>query len=150
ITALIGLGLLLPNLSVAIRRLHDINRSGWWFLIFLIPIVGLIMWLVWFTREGDRDENKYGPPGLETAAPKNTGDLRAELLLGGLACVVLALIAGMIIFVFQKAWPSFSHNGLDWFSPFAGGAVDDELVKIFESPGNPSQYVYTMHAWPLI
>ena len=86
--------------------------------------------------------------GLQKAGPRNRNDQRAELLLGALACVVLALIAGMIIFVFAKAWPSFSHNG----SPgsFAGGDVDAELTKIFESPGDPSQYVYTMHAWPLI
>jgi ABC-type phosphate transport system permease subunit len=71
-------------------------------------------------------------------------------LLGALACVVLALIAGMIIFVFQKAWPSFSHNGFEWFSPWAGGNVDSELVNIFESPANPNDWVYTMHAWPLI
>jgi phosphate transport system permease protein len=56
----------------------------------------------------------------------------------------------MIIFVMQKAWPSFSHNGLAWFSPFSGGNVDDELVHIFESPANPHDWVYTMHAWPLI
>jgi phosphate transport system permease protein len=88
--------------------------------------------------------------GLEKAGPRNRSDQRAELLLGALACVVLALIAGMIIFVFQKAWPSFSHNGIDWFNPWAGGSVDDELVNIFESPSNPAQYVYTMHAWPLL
>jgi phosphate transport system permease protein len=88
--------------------------------------------------------------GLQQAGPRNRSDQRAELLLGALACLVLALIGGMIIFVFQKAWPSFSHNGLAWFSPFAGGNVDDELVKIFESPGNPSQYQYEMHAWALI
>src|SRR5262249_13551468 len=52
ISLLVVLGLLLPNLSVAIRRLHDINRTGWWFLIFLIPIVGIVMWLLWFLREG--------------------------------------------------------------------------------------------------
>jgi phosphate transport system permease protein len=88
--------------------------------------------------------------GLQKAGPRNRSDQRAELLLGALACVVLALIAGMIIFVFQKAWPSFSHNGFDWFSPWAGGNVDDELVNIFESPSNPADWVYTMHAWPLI
>jgi phosphate transport system permease protein len=71
-------------------------------------------------------------------------------MLGALACVVLALIAGMIIFVFEKAWPSFSHNGLAWFSPWAGGNVDDQLVHIFESPSDPAHYVYTMHAWGLI
>ncbi|MDX6607876.1 MAG: phosphate transport system permease protein [Solirubrobacterales bacterium] len=88
--------------------------------------------------------------GLQKAGPRNRSDQRAELLLGALACVVLALIAGMIIFVFQKAWPSFAHNGFDWFSPFAGGNVDSQLVAIFESPANPSDWVYTMHAWPLI
>ena len=88
--------------------------------------------------------------GREKAGPRNRSDQRAELLLGALACIVLALIAGMIIFVFEKAWPSFSHNGLAWFSPWAGGNVDDELVGIFQSPSEPSQYVYTMHAWSLI
>jgi phosphate ABC transporter permease protein PstC len=69
-------------------------------------------------------------------------------MLGALACVVLALIAGMIIFVFQKAWPSFSHNGLAWFS--FGGNVDDQLTAIFESPGDPAHYNYTLHAAPLL
>jgi phosphate transport system permease protein len=86
--------------------------------------------------------------GLQKAGPRNRSDQRAELLLGALACVVLALIAGMIIFVFEKAWPSFSHNGLAWFGP--GGNVDDQLVGIFQSPADPRDYVYTMHAWPLI
>jgi phosphate transport system permease protein len=88
--------------------------------------------------------------GLQKAGPRNSSDQRAELMLGALACVVLALIAGMIIFVFEKAWPSFSHNGLAWFSPWAGGNVDDQLVHIFESPSDPAHYVYTMHAWGLI
>ena len=86
--------------------------------------------------------------GLQKAGSRNRSDQRAELLLGALACVVLALIAGMIIFVFEKAWPSFSHNGLAWFGP--GGNVDDQLVGIFQSPAEASNYVYTMHAWPLI
>ena len=38
-SAIVGLGLLLPNLSVSIRRLHDTNRSGWWILIWLIPLL---------------------------------------------------------------------------------------------------------------
>jgi ABC-type phosphate transport system permease subunit len=52
----------------------------------------------------------------------------------------------MIIFVFQKAWPSFSHNGLAWFG--SGGNVDLQLQEIFRSPAdNP---VYHLRAWPLI
>jgi phosphate transport system permease protein len=84
--------------------------------------------------------------GLDKAGPRNRNDQRAELLLGALACVVLALIAGMIIFVFQKAWPSFSDNGLAWFFP--GGNVDDQLELIFRSPAeNPDLHI---RAWPLI
>jgi phosphate transport system permease protein len=88
--------------------------------------------------------------GLQKAGPRNRSDQRAELMLGALACTVLVLIAGMIVFVFAKAWPSFSHNGFSWFSPWAGGNVDSELTNIFESPAQPAQFVYTMHAWPLI
>ena len=61
---------------------------------------------------------------------------------------VLLLIGFMIVFVFAKAWPSFSHNGLAWFG--SGGNVDEQLDNIFNSPANPANYVYTLHAWPLL
>ena len=54
----------------------------------------------------------------------------------------------MIVFVFAKAWPSFAHNGLAWFGP--GGNVDEQLTNIFNSPADPDDYVYTLHAWPLL
>jgi phosphate transport system permease protein len=75
-------------------------------------------------------------------------DQRAERTLGALASTVLVLIVAMVIFVFTKAWPSFSHNGLAWFGP--GGNVDVQLGHIFKSPANPHQWIYTMHAWPLL
>ena len=51
---------LIPNLAVIIRRLHDSNRSGWWALTFLIPIVGLMAWLFLMIDEGTPEENRYG------------------------------------------------------------------------------------------
>jgi ABC-type phosphate transport system permease subunit len=75
-------------------------------------------------------------------------DRRAELILGAVAGATLVLIGFMIVFVFSKAWPSFSHNGLAWFGP--GGSVDGQLEDIFNSPADPSDYVYTLHAWPLL
>ncbi|HKG39229.1 MAG TPA: ABC transporter permease subunit [Conexibacter sp.] len=75
-------------------------------------------------------------------------DRRVERLLGALACTVLALIAAMVVFVFTKAWPSFAHNGLSWFG--GGGNVDRQLAAIFDSPSNPQDYVYTLHAWPML
>jgi uncharacterized membrane protein YhaH (DUF805 family) len=62
VNGLAGLALLLPNISVSIRRLHDTDHSGWWILIGLIPIIGWIVLIVFYVREGDAGENKYGPP----------------------------------------------------------------------------------------
>jgi phosphate transport system permease protein len=89
-------------------------------------------------------------PATAAAPPaaRQATDRRVELMLGALASVVLVLIGGMVVFVFSKAWPSFSHNGLAWFGP--GGNVDQQLTDIFNSPANPKAYVYHLHAWPLL
>ena len=60
---LTALVFLLPNLSVIVRRLHDKNRSGWWYWIAL-TIVGIIFLLVWFCQKGTAGDNKYGPDPL--------------------------------------------------------------------------------------
>jgi uncharacterized membrane protein YhaH (DUF805 family) len=61
---LVGLGLLLPGLSVLVRRLHDTDRSGWYYWIALIPLVGGILLIVWFCSRGTVGPNKYGPDPL--------------------------------------------------------------------------------------
>jgi uncharacterized membrane protein YhaH (DUF805 family) len=58
---LVSLGLLLPSLAVAVRRLHDIDRSGWWLLIGLIPVVGWIVLLIWACMKGTAGPNRFGP-----------------------------------------------------------------------------------------
>ena len=52
--------ILLPSLAVAIRRLHDTGRSGWWILIALIPLVGTIVLIVFYVQDGDAGDNAYG------------------------------------------------------------------------------------------
>jgi uncharacterized membrane protein YhaH (DUF805 family) len=58
---LYSLTVLLPNLAVSVRRLHDTDRSGWWLLIGLIPLIGTIVLIVFFATEGERQPNAYGP-----------------------------------------------------------------------------------------
>jgi phosphate transport system permease protein len=65
--------------------------------------------------------------------------------LGALACLVLALIVGMVGYVIDRAWPSFSANGLAWFG--SGGDVNLQLQDIFSSK---APFEYTLHAWPLV
>ncbi|MFD8262708.1 DUF805 domain-containing protein [Streptomyces griseoluteus] len=56
-----GLAVLIPGLAVAVRRLHDTGRSGWWVLISLVPLVGWIILLVFLASEGKPEANEYGP-----------------------------------------------------------------------------------------
>ena len=58
---LFDLAMLIPSIAVAARRLHDVNRSGWWQLIAL-TIIGLIPLLIWLCTPGDPQPNEYGPP----------------------------------------------------------------------------------------
>ena len=67
-TFIVGIGLILPGLSVAIRRLHDTNRSGWWILIGLIPVIGFIVLIVFYVQQSDAGDNDHGPPMAAPAA----------------------------------------------------------------------------------
>ena len=58
---LVSLALLLPSIAVGVRRLHDTNRSGWWILIGLIPLVGFIILIVFFCTDSTPGDNNYGP-----------------------------------------------------------------------------------------
>ena len=61
LTGIFGLALLLPSLGVAFRRMHDIDKSAWWLLIGLIPLVGAIVLIYWFVQPGTSGPNQYGP-----------------------------------------------------------------------------------------
>lgn len=64
-----ALVVLIPGLAVAIRRLHDIGKSGWMILVGLIPLIGSIWLLILFVKDSDEGENEYGanPKGLAAA-----------------------------------------------------------------------------------
>jgi uncharacterized membrane protein YhaH (DUF805 family) len=64
---IVSLALFLPGLAVAIRRLHDTDRSGWWILIGLIPIIGWIILLVFYVQNGTAGPNSYGPDPKDVA-----------------------------------------------------------------------------------
>jgi len=51
---------LLPSISVAVRRLHDTNRSGWWYWLFLVPLIGFIILIIWFASVGSSGSNRFG------------------------------------------------------------------------------------------
>lgn len=58
---LYSLAVLLPSLGVGIRRLHDTNRTGWWYLLVFLPIIGWIVLIVFLAMASDPGSNNYGP-----------------------------------------------------------------------------------------
>lgn len=86
--AIVSLVFLLPNISIATRRLHDVGRSGWWQLLYL-TIIGIFVVLFWLCTKSDPGSNQYGEPETQddTIAYKQVGhdshmenDLKTKLL----------------------------------------------------------------------
>lgn len=59
---IVALGTFVPSLAVGVRRLHDIGRSGWWYLIAFIPLIGAIILIIWFATDTQRENNQWGKP----------------------------------------------------------------------------------------
>lgn len=60
LSSLVNLALLLPNIAVGVRRLHDTDRSGWWYLIAFVPLVGFLALLFFFCLKGTPGRNRFG------------------------------------------------------------------------------------------
>ena len=62
---LFALAILLPSIAVAVRRLHDVDRSGWWYLLVLIPVIGgLVLIFGFFIHRGTVGPNRFGADPL--------------------------------------------------------------------------------------
>lgn len=60
LSGLFSLAMLLPSLAVSVRRLHDTDRSGWWALLYFVPLLGFLVLLVFFVLDGTRGANRFG------------------------------------------------------------------------------------------
>jgi uncharacterized membrane protein YhaH (DUF805 family) len=74
---IVGLALLLPNLAVAVRRLHDTDRTGWWLLIGLVPVVGGIVLLVFMLLDTDPHTNRFGSSPKAVGPAPSAGPVQA-------------------------------------------------------------------------
>jgi uncharacterized membrane protein YhaH (DUF805 family) len=60
LSVIASLALLVPNLAVAARRLHDTDRSGWWLLLGLIPLIGSLILIYFLVQKGTEGSNRFG------------------------------------------------------------------------------------------
>ena len=61
LSGIFSLAILVPTITVSVRKLHDIDRTGWWFLISLVPLIGSIVLFVFAVQDGTPETNRYGP-----------------------------------------------------------------------------------------
>ena len=67
LTTIYALAVLLPSLGVGVRRLHDTGRSGWWWLIGFIPLIGIVVLIYFAVQDSQPGENQYGPNPKQAA-----------------------------------------------------------------------------------
>ena len=84
----------IPGVAVSVRRLHDINRTGWW-LLLLLTIVGLLVLIYWSLKAGDTDQNRFGNNPLtrdesDAGTKENSGGVKV-------AITIALFFAGILI-----------------------------------------------------
>ena len=61
LSGIFSLAILIPSIAVSVRRLHDMDRTGWWVLISLVPLIGWIVLLVFHVQDSTPGTNRHGP-----------------------------------------------------------------------------------------
>lgn len=88
LSTLFTLAMIIPGLAVAIRRLHDIGKSGWWVLIAFVPLIGVLVLLLFFIRDSQEGSNVYGenPKGVggtSDSSNSNSNNTNSDAMSGG-------------------------------------------------------------------
>jgi uncharacterized membrane protein YhaH (DUF805 family) len=83
-----SLAVVTPAIAVSVRRLHDINRSGWWLLIELIPVIGTLVLLIFMVQDSQQGENQYGL----NPKPDNEGSSNTAVVVAVVAIVIIVVI----------------------------------------------------------
>ena len=71
LSTLFSLAILIPSITVGVRRLHDRDMSGWWMLLMLLPLIGMLILLVIFVMKGTDGSNRFGPDPLGVGGDDN-------------------------------------------------------------------------------
>ncbi|MGB8624019.1 MAG: DUF805 domain-containing protein [Paracoccaceae bacterium] len=64
LSVLFSLAMIVPNIAVGVRRLHDLDKSGWWYLLVLIPVIGALILIFFFIQRGTVGPNRFGADPL--------------------------------------------------------------------------------------
>ncbi len=134
IVAFLGnLALMLPALSAGTRRLHDVGKSGWWWFIAYVPIVGPFVLLYYLAKKSD-DDNEYGAVDYDTEEiPKAT--TRDKVITGIVTGVTLIVLVGNLLFMHtinQYFGGDIGSFDTELFEDEAEDSTEDETDEIYD------------------
>lgn len=115
----------LPGLAVAVRRLHDLGKSGWMMFIVLIPLVGSIWLFVLMCTNGQTGANRFGPD--PKTSPETFGD-KAKLTSAGIVMIVLYTLI-LVSFAIRHLSPAVYYQG-DFFIPLSRRSIPYIIVCV--------------------
>jgi uncharacterized membrane protein YhaH (DUF805 family) len=128
IYGLYALAILLPGLAVAVRRLHDVGKSGWMILISLIPIIGAIWLIVLMATDSNPEENQYG------TNPKDVqinGSITDELILLSIIWTLLvSAFWGIFPRINDEFYSTSTFKMANKIMPIVGGLITFSLAFI--------------------
>lgn len=73
LSGIFSLAVFVPTIAVSVRRLHDTDRTGWWYLLVFVPLIGIIVLIVWWATKGTDGPNRFGPDPLNPGAGSGGG-----------------------------------------------------------------------------
>jgi uncharacterized membrane protein YhaH (DUF805 family) len=100
ITPVVCLAILVPGLSVSIRRLHDVNHRGWWVIIYFIPYLGVIILLLWFCDKGTQGINRFGADPLPVSDVQQASKRRWNPFVLFMVLLLIAICFGIFLISF--------------------------------------------------
>ncbi|MCG6896101.1 MAG: DUF805 domain-containing protein [Thiocapsa sp.] len=96
ISLVLGLAVMIATILFFIRRLHDIELSGWWALLMLVPLVNVVFGLYGILKPGTDGPNRFGPPRPTAGWEKLLGGIGAVLIGISIAAVLIVLVAALM------------------------------------------------------
>lgn len=128
IFTLYGLAMLIPGLAVAVRRLHDVGKSGWMILIALIPIIGAIWLIVLMVTDSNPEENQYG---MNPKDVQINGSITDELIL---LTIIWTLLVSALWGIFPRINEEFYNTSTfiiaNKITPIIGGLIPFALAFV--------------------
>lgn len=117
------IGMLVMSIGFAVRRLHDLDKSGWWWLLMLIPLVNLIVFLYILFAPGSDGENRFGP-----VPPPNSG----WVIAGAVSYIALIPLGGILAAIAIPAYQDFVARSQMAEAIQLSGAAETQVAQYYQ------------------